>query len=161
MRRLATLAALAACGSPPPPPAHAPSNASADEPGRPAGRPAALAPDCWLGDDRCVIELDLDGDGRADRLETVVGPTRAKGFWITLATGRTQQVGAGVALPAPAATDEDSEPIPLDADLGGLRALHVARHAPCAGDGLVLSGGDAAAVLCWVGGTAAAYHLGF
>jgi hypothetical protein len=33
--------------------------------------------------------------------------------------------------------------------------------APCAGDGLVLSGGDAAALLCWADGTARAYHLGF
>lgn len=161
MRAIAAALGLVACSAPATPPATAPSNATAEAAGQPTARPAALAPDCWPGPDHCAVELDLDGDGRADRMEAVVGPTRARGFWITLATGRTQQVGAGVALPAQPSADEDIEPLALDADLGGLRALRVARHAPCAGDGLVLSGSDAAAVLCWVGDTAAAYHLGF
>lgn len=161
MRAIAASVGLVACGAPSPPSSTPPANNTAEAAGSSTARPAALAPDCWPGPDHCAIELDLDGDGRADRMEAVVGPTHAKGFWITLATGHTQQVGAGVALPAQPTDDEDDEPLALDADLGGLRALRIARHAPCAGDALVLSGGDAAAVLCWVGDTAAAYHLGF
>jgi hypothetical protein len=142
-----------------------------------------------------VIELDLDGDGRADRAETVreapcapatrdseesdeediPDPPCNQGLWIMLATGATQRVGAGVELGAQPSSDPNIEPTLLEADLGGLRLLAISHKdrpgrirwnsttgpAPCAGDGLVLSGTDAAAVLCWVGDTAAAYHLGF
>jgi hypothetical protein len=202
-RAIVLVLAAGACGPAPVTSATTPSNATAGELGAPIAPPPSIERACWLGADRCVIELDLDGDRRADRVEAVratpcepAAPDDddgdgaddeidddgtpdapcAQGLWITLATGTTRQVGAGVALAAPASTDEDLEPIPLDADLGGLRVLALSTKdgpgrvrwngkttgpAACDGDGLVLSGGDAAAVLCWTGGTAGAYHLGF
>lgn len=192
MRGALSATLLCACGSAAP--ARTPSNTTAAEAGKPIERPTTLERECWLGDDYCVIELDLDSDGRADRMETVraapcvppetddemedeiVDPPCAQGLWITLASGITHQVGAGLALPPQPSTDQDFEPIPLDADLGGLRSLGISQRqspgfilwstskqvpAPCDGDGIILTGEDAAAVLCWVGGTAAAYHLGF
>lgn len=196
-RLVASTTVLAcACGPGASTRASSPSNTTAREAGNPIVRPMTLERECWLGDAHCLVELDLDGDRRVDRLETVrqvpcndvapedeaiaaddfVDPPCAQGFWITLATGDTQQVGAGVALAALPSTDEDFEPIPLDADLGGLRTLGISYRdspgrirwshgstapAPCDGGGIVVTGEDAAAVLCWVGGTAAAYHLGF
>jgi hypothetical protein len=190
---LLVVLAASACGQPAPP--RTPSNTTASEPGAPVARPATIERDCFLGADRCVIELDLDGDGRADRVDAVRqtpcepvapelvessdddtdDPPCRQGLWITLATGATAQVGAGVALAAPTSTDESLEPLELDDDLGFLRLLaishredathvrwnHTTGPAACDGDGLVLSGSDAAAVLCFTAGRAAAYHLGF
>jgi hypothetical protein len=66
MRPLAlVVASLFACGSSPArtsataPPAAAPSP------------PATVTLDCWLGADRCPLQLDLDGDGRADTITPV------------------------------------------------------------------------------------------
>jgi hypothetical protein len=173
------------------------SNTPAREVAAPISPASTLEPECWLGPARCVIELDLDGDRRADRVETVrevpcapaaseedeeveediPDPPCNQGLRITLATGVAQQVGAGVELSAQPASESDDniEPIPLEADLGGLQLLDISHKdrpgrirwkratgpAPCVADGLVLTGTDAAAVLCWVGDTAAAYHLGF
>lgn len=174
---IAPLAALAACSSPAGP-------RSAESP----SRPATVMPDCFLGDDRCALSLDLDGDGRADRVETVrdaacARPTGAtddgerpclQGFWIALSSGGTHVVGAGVALDADPAAVADDEAIPLEPDLGflALRSITTRRPAsglnwrqlaesPCAGDALVLSGGDAAFLLCWRAASPRAYHLGY
>ncbi len=194
--RCVAMAVLGACGTGARGPA-SPGNTTASGPGMPLG----LEPDCGgpaddepdelagddafnderdelAGDDACVFALDLDGDGRDDRIERVrtIAP-RARGYWITLATGATAQVGAGLALPEPPPPPVgDLEPLALDVDLRGISIIAVARRegshrvrwsprmaadAPCAGDGVVISGGDAAALLCWVDGTAVAYHLGF
>lgn len=185
----AVVAALAACG-----PALAACGPAAPVPvPRPAAAPPALpdslVPDCFLGADRCVLRLDLDGDARTDTITTVRDracasssdspddePTRPclQGLWFHLAAGPTQLVGAGNTLaPDPAASDAD-EPLSLDADLDYLHLLSITHHrpdgglnatqllaSPCSGDALVISGSDAAALLCWRAGSARAYHLGY
>ena len=195
MRPLTTLvAALAACG-----PALAACSSAAPAPA-PAPRPAAapplpdsLVPDCFLGADRCVLRLDLDGDARTDTITTV--RDRAcepndndeddehaeerprpclQGLWLRLAAGPTQLVGAGTRLDADPAAPPHDDPIPLHTDLDYVHLIAITRHrpdgglnatqllaSPCAGDALILSGSDAAALFCWRAGSARAYHLGY
>jgi hypothetical protein len=176
MRLLASLAlalalVLAACGS------SQPSTAA------PAAVPPSLTPDCFLGDGHCRLSLDLDGDTRPDTISTVRDAACAssnddrpclQGFWFVLASGPTQLVGAGTALTADPTASADEEALDLEPDLGFLTLLSITHHrpdgglnarqllaSPCAADALVLSGGDAAFLLCWSRTSARAYHLGY
>jgi hypothetical protein len=172
------LVPLAACGGSSPPASH-PTSAL----------PATLTADAFLGAELATFTLDLDGDTRPDTITLVhdaactdTGTERDEdgdlpcdqGFFLALAAGPTSVAGAGTTLDADPAAPEEAEPLALEADLGYLQFLSLTTHradgglnaaqllaSPCAGDALVLSGGDAAFLLCWRGTSARAYHLGY
>jgi hypothetical protein len=150
----------------------APSISSTPTPSRPEPARAVVSPDpacarhlerlrdesCGdVKDDACDVELacaqalDFDGDGARDAVRIVGLPGDAIGLHVSFADHREETIGD-----APLALTEIGEPgdvgRTLPRDLSWISAWRVApRHAleiPSArGDGLWLSGGDAAAML--------------